>query len=100
MNNHMTTNRQANTDSSASKCNFVPDRYRRHNFYDVERGVLMYGVDVRIRPGKWKHLAENGKPIIYDESEQRDIKLKQLRKLLRQTTTEHKCDKSSISNDS
>lgn len=80
----MTTNNQAPAGSTASDCSAVPDRYRRHDFYDTKRGVSVYGVDARVRPGKWMHLAENGKPVLFDAPEDRDAKLKELRKALRQ----------------
>ena len=62
----------------------APDSYRRHDFYDTKRGVPVYGVDARVRPGKWMHLAEDGKPVLFDAPEDRDAKLKELRKSLRQ----------------
>lgn len=69
---------------SPPTCSADPDSYRRHDFYDTKRGVPVYGVDARVRPGKWRHLAEDGKPVLFDAPEDRDAKLKELRKSLRQ----------------
>lgn len=70
-----------------SDCSAIPDRYRKHDFYDMKRGFPLYGVDARVRPGKWMHLAEKGKPVLFDAPEDRDAKLKELRKSLKQKTT-------------
>lgn len=79
----MTTNKEGRTSGCCRTRSCLVDRYRRHDFYDTKRGVPVYGVDARVHPGKWMPLVEDGKPVLFDAPEDRDVKLKALRKSLR-----------------
>lgn len=53
-------------------------KYRTHDWYDPEKGVPIHGIQIH-HDGIWKNLAEDGKPLLFDEESQRGEKLKSLR---------------------
>lgn len=54
--------------------------YRPHTWCDTRTGGKMHGIEASTDGGKvWRHMAENGKALIYKSEKKRDGKLKKLR---------------------
>ena len=60
--------------------------YRRHNWFDGKRGVPVYGIQVEAigYEARWLHCMEDGTPLLFDREEDREAKLKEVRKAARQ----------------
>lgn len=55
-------------------------QYRPHTWCDVRDGSKMYGIEASTDGGKiWRHMAQNGRPLIYKSEKKRDNKLTKLR---------------------
>lgn len=54
-------------------------RTRANDWLDTNTLETKYGIDV-LHDGKWKHLAEDGKPCIYSTPAERDAKRAEYRK--------------------
>lgn len=54
-------------------------RTRPNDWLDTNTLETKYGIDV-LHDGKWKHLAEDGKPCIYSTPAERDAKRAEYRK--------------------
>lgn len=54
-------------------------QYQAHDWLDTKANKPKHGIDALVS-GRWMHCAENGKPLLYDTEEERDAKLRKLRR--------------------
>lgn len=55
-------------------------RTRPTSWIDIDTLQGKYGLQV-LHKGKWRNLAENGKPCVYDTQEERDAKRREYSKI-------------------
>lgn len=56
-------------------------QFKRYDWLDVKNVKPIFGIQVReSNKDTWHHLSMNGKPVLYETEEERDKKLKELRK--------------------
>lgn len=62
--------------------------FRRHDWYDAKARVPKFGIQGKPRDpfAGWMHCCEGGKPLIFDTEQERDAKLKELRRANRPLT--------------
>lgn len=54
-------------------------RVKPNNWLDTTTREIFYGIDAFI-DGVWHHLASDGKPLFFKSAEERNSKIKELRK--------------------
>lgn len=54
--------------------------FRAHDWFDTEKEKPLYGIQARRENGKWLHVCEGNRPLLYEKAEERDAKLEELRK--------------------
>ncbi len=59
-------------------------KFKKNNWFDSKELKVFYGIDAKV-DNEWHHAAEDGKPLLFDTSEERDEKLKELRKEYRES---------------
>lgn len=55
-------------------------RTRIYNWYDTVSGEVLYGIQGYYN-NKWMNIAEDGKPLLYENSKDRDIKRSEISKI-------------------
>lgn len=60
----------------------IKTSYRKHDWLDTKTNTPKYGIQAKAVDWevRWLHCAEDGKPLLYDTPEERDAKLKELRR--------------------
>jgi hypothetical protein len=54
-------------------------KYKKNDWLNTQTRTPMYGIDARV-DGKWHYVAEDGKPLLYQTAEERDRRIKELRR--------------------
>lgn len=55
-------------------------KFRKHDWLNTKEISIKYGIQAKTETISWSHCCDGGKPLIYDSEEERDKKLKELRK--------------------
>lgn len=55
-------------------------KFKANNWLDTSERSILYGIDGFV-DGEWHHVSSDGKPLFFPTAEERDAKMKELRKL-------------------
>jgi len=55
-------------------------RTKNYDWLDTSNGKVLYGIQINLGGGKWMNAAENGKPLLFNTENERDIKRSEIRK--------------------
>ena len=53
-------------------------RFKKSQWIDIKTSVAWYGIKVLAIDGKWYHLAEGGKALVYSSESKRNDKIKEI----------------------
>lgn len=59
-------------------------RIKRADWINLESNVPWYGIKCQTHYGQWFYMAENGKGLLYPTPEERDAKMREIRKRMKE----------------